>query len=133
MSWFERSAAFGALREAAKRNVPVLVTTDHGAVHCNRPLTIYARRDATPNLRYKFGRDMRVDNETGVFPVSDPSLLRLPHGGFQATCFLCREDYFFVYPTKLREYQGRYRDSFLHGGVSPEEMLLPVALLTPRG
>ena len=45
---------------------------------------------------------------------------------------LCREDYFFVYPTKLREYQNRYRDNFLHGGVSPDEMVLPVALLTPR-
>jgi hypothetical protein len=46
---------------------------------------------------------------------------------------LAREDYFFVYPTKLREYQSRYKDSFLHGGVSPDEMILPVALLRPRG
>jgi CheY-like chemotaxis protein len=132
VSWFQRSGALRAAQEAAKLGVPVLLTTDHGAVHCNRPLTIYARKDATPNLRYKFGRDMRVDNEAGVFSVTDPAALRLPPRGFHSTCMLCRDDYFFVYPTKLREYQGRYRDSFLHGGVSPEEMLLPVALLTPR-
>jgi len=132
VSWFERSAAFGALKEAAKRGVPVLLTTDHGSVHCNRPLTIYAHRDATPNLRYKFGHDMRVDNRAGVLAVNDPVQLRLPPRGFHATYMMCRDDYFFVYPTKLREYQGRYRDSFLHGGVSPEEMVLPVALLTPR-
>ncbi len=131
-AWFERSAAFGALKEAAKRGVPVLLTTDHGSVHCNRPLTIYAHRDATANLRYKFGRDMRVDNKAGVLSVTDPQALRLPPRGFHSTYMMCREDYFFVYPTKLREYQGRYRDSFLHGGVSPEEMVLPVALLTPR-
>jgi len=132
VSWFERSAAFGAVKEAARRGVPVLLTTDHGSVHCNRPLTIYAHRDATPNLRYKFGRDMRVDNRAGVFAVNDPVQLRLPPRGFHARYMMCRDDYFFVYPTKLREYQGRYRDSFLHGGVSPEEMVLPVALLTPR-
>ena len=132
VSWFERSAAFGALKGAAKRNVPVLFTTDHGSVHCNRPLTIYAHRDATPNLRYKFGRDMRVDHAEGVLAVTDPEALRLPPRGFHSTYMMCRDDYFFVYPTKLREYQGRYRDSFLHGGVSPEEMVLPVALLTPK-
>lgn len=132
VSWFERSAAFSALRDAAKRGVPVLLTTDHGSVHCNRPLTIYAHRDATPNLRYKFGREMRVDNNAGVLSVKDPQALRLPPRGYHSTYMMCREDYFFVYPTKLREYQGRYRDSFLHGGVSPEEMVLPVALLTPK-
>ena len=132
VSWFERSAAFSAVVEAAKQGVPVLLTTDHGSVHCNRPLTIYAHRDATSNLRYKFGRDMRVDNNSGVLAVKDPLALRLPPRGFHSTYMMCRDDYFFVYPTKLREYQGRYRDSFLHGGISPEEMVLPVALLTPR-
>jgi CheY-like chemotaxis protein len=132
VSWFERSAAFSAVKEAAKQGVPVLLTTDHGSVHCNRPLTIYAHKDATPNLRYKFGRDMRVDNNAGVLAVKDPHDLRLPPRGFHSTYMMCRDDYFFVYPTKLREYQGRYRDSFLHGGISPEEMVLPVALLTPR-
>jgi len=132
VSWFERSAAFDALKEASRRGVSVLLTTDHGSVHCNRPLTIYAHRDATPNLRYKFGRDMRVDNTASVLSVTDPVALRLPPRGYHSTYMMCHEDYFFVYPTKLREYQGRYRDSFLHGGVSPEEMVLPVALLTPR-
>ena len=64
--------------------------------------------------------------------ASSADELRLPPGGMRQNYLLCREDYFFVYPTKLREYQNRYRDSFLHGGVSPEEMILPVALLTPR-
>jgi hypothetical protein len=132
-AWFERSAALAALREAARRGVPVLLTTDHGSVHCNRPVTVYAKRDASANLRYKFGRDLRVEQPSAVLATSDPDALRLPPGGFHVNYLLCREDYYFVYPTKLREYQGRYRDSFLHGGVSPEEMILPVALLTPRG
>ena len=132
VTWFERSAALGALREASRRGVRVLLTTDHGSIHCNRPATVFARRDATQNLRYKFGRDLRVEDPSTAFVVSDASALRLPDRGYRNNYALCREDHYFVYPTKLREYQSRYRDSFLHGGVSPEEMILPVALLTPR-
>jgi hypothetical protein len=111
----------------------VLLTTDHGSVHCNRPVVTYARSDATANLRYKFGRNLRVEDPSAVLSASDPDDLRLPPRGFQSNYVLCRDDYYFVYPTKLREYQNRYRDSFLHGGVSPEEMILPAVLLTPRG
>jgi CheY-like chemotaxis protein len=132
VTWFERSAAYQALVMAARRGVRVLVTTDHGSLHCHRPATIYAKRDATSNLRYKFGDDLRVENPAAVFATTEADDLRLPPGGMKRNYALCRDDYFFVYPTKLREYQQRYRDSFLHGGISPEEMVLPAALLTPR-
>jgi DNA-binding response OmpR family regulator len=132
VTWFERSTAFAALQEASRRGVKVLLTTDHGSIHCNRPATIYARRDATANLRYKFGRDLRLEDPSTAMLVTDPRQLRLPDRGFSNNYALCRGDHYFVYPTKLREYQGRYRDSFLHGGISPEEMILPVALLSPK-
>ena len=93
---------------------------------------MFAKRDATANLRYKFGADLRVENPSAVYLTPDAGDLRLPRGSLQTRYALCRDDYYFVYPTKLREYQNRYRDSFLHGGLSPEEMVLPVALLTPR-
>ena len=132
LTWFERSAAYRALEVAARRGVRVLFTTDHGSLHCHRPATVYAKRDATANLRYKFGDDLRAETPSAVLAASDADALRLPPGGLKTNYLLCREDFFFVYPTKLREYQRRYRDSFLHGGVSPEEMVLPAALLTPR-
>lgn len=132
VTWFERSPALKALRLAASRGVRVLLTTDHGSIHCRRPTTIFAGRDASTSLRYKFGHDMKVENPAAVMTTSDPDEWRLPPGGLNQTYALCREDFFFVYPTRLREYQNRYRDSFLHGGVSPDEMVLPVALLTPR-
>jgi len=130
--WFERSAAFRLLREAAARGVPAVVTTDHGSILCERPVTVYARRDATTNLRYKFGQDLRAERAEAVFAVSDERVLGFPRGRLATNYLLALEDYFFVYPTKLREYQARYRGSFLHGGVSPEEMVLPVAVLLPR-
>lgn len=130
--WFERSEAFAAIREAIRNGVSVLVTTDHGSIHCHRPVTVFAKRDATQNLRYKFGDDLRAEDPSLVFSVSDERILRFPKGRSATNYVLGLEDAFFVYPTKLREYQARYRGSFLHGGISPEEMVLPVALVTPR-
>ncbi|HSM60943.1 MAG TPA: response regulator [Longimicrobiales bacterium] len=131
-SWFERSTAYQVLKEAAQAGHRVVLTTDHGSILCQRPATVYARRDATANLRYKFGQDLRVDHRSTAFATKDEADLRLPSGRLGMTYLLALEDHFFVYPTKLREYQARYRNSFLHGGISPEEMIVPVARLTPR-
>ncbi len=133
IAWYEGSSLRGALRLLRARGVRVLLTTDHGSVHCHRPTTVFAKRDATLSLRYKYGDDLRAETRADVFAVEDGSKVRLPVGGLKTNYLFAREDFFFVYPTKLREYQSRYRDSFLHGGISPDEMILPVALLKPRG
>lgn len=130
--WFERSEALTAIREAMKAGVPVLVTTDHGSIHCHRPATVFAKRDTTANLRYKFGDDLRAEDRTVAFATNNERILRFPTGRAATNYLIALEDVFFVYPTKLRQYQARYRGSFLHGGISPEEMILPLALLTPR-
>ncbi|MFQ5537549.1 MAG: response regulator [Gemmatimonadota bacterium] len=131
-AWFERSTAFQVLREAARGGSKVVLTTDHGSILCQRPATVFARRDATSNLRYKFGQDLRAEDPSTAFATADAQALRLPPGGLGMSYLVALEDHFFVYPTKLREYQARYRNSFLHGGISPEEMIVPVACLTPR-
>ena len=130
--WFRRSAAFALLQEAARRRVPVLLTSDHGSIHCHTPATVYAKRDASPNLRFKFGEDLRAEIPEQALLFRHEEDLRLPRRGLGANTLLAAGDAFFVYPTKLREYQGRYRGSFLHGGVTPEECILPASLLTPR-
>jgi CheY-like chemotaxis protein len=130
--WFERSAALRILRHAAAQGVEVVLTSDHGSILCERPVTVFARRDATSNLRYKFGQDLRAEQPSAVFSVNDESLLRFPRGKLATNYLIGLEDYFFVYPTKLREYQARYRGSLLHGGATPEEMILPVATLRSR-
>jgi len=130
--WFERSALLSLLREASRRRISVVITSDHGALHCNTPTTVFAKRDATANLRYKFGEDLRAERADHALLFTNPDDLRLPHRAPGTNTLLAAGDTFFVYPTKLREYQGRYRGSFLHGGVTPEECILPVALLTPK-
>ena len=132
LQWFKRSALFSVLQEARRRNVKVLVTSDHGSIHCHTPATVFAKRDATQNLRYKFGEDLRAENPEYALLFKNEDALKLPRRGLGANTLLASGDSFFVYPTKLREYQSRYRGSFLHGGVTPEECILPVSLLTPR-
>ena len=130
--WFQRSALFSLLKEASRRKVSVLLTTDHGSIHCNTPATVFAKRDATLNLRYKFGEDLRAERPEQALLFPSEEAIKLPKKGNGANTLLATGDCFFVYPTKLREYQSRYRGSFLHGGVTPEEVILPLALLTPK-
>ena len=72
-TWFERSPVLAALEEAERRNVPVLLTTDHGAIHGNTPATVFAKRDATANLRYKFGEDLRAEDPEAAIMVENRS------------------------------------------------------------
>lgn len=132
LQWFQRSALWSLLREAARRKITVVVTSDHGSIHCATPATVFAKRDATANLRYKFGEDLRAERAEHALLFQNADRLRLPRRGLGANTLLAVGDTFFVYPTKLREYQGRYRGSFLHGGVTPEEVIVPLALLTPK-
>jgi CheY-like chemotaxis protein len=131
-AWFERSTAFEVLKEAARQGHRVILTTDHGSILCQHPTTVFARKDATSNLRYKFGQDIRAEVASTAYNTRDEKDLRLPSGRMGMSYLIALDDYFFVYPTKLREYQARYRNSFLHGGISPEEMIVPIASLTPR-
>ena len=131
-SWFERSTAYQVLRGAASAGHRVVLTTDHGSILCQRPTTVFARKDTTANLRYKFGQDLRAENASHAFATNNQLDLRFPQGRLGTNYVIALGDFFFVYPTKLREYQQRYRNSFLHGGISPEEMIVPVACLTPR-
>jgi len=130
--WFERSTALTVIREAARTGAKVVLTTDHGSILCQRPTTVYARKDATSNLRYKFGVELRAEDANAALGTRSARDLRLPEGRQGTNYLIALDDHFFVYPTKLREYQARYRNSFLHGGISPEEMIVPVATLTPR-
>ena len=118
-AWFERSSLKTALIEAERRRVRVVLTSDHGSIHCLSPATVFAKRDATNNLRFKFGEDLRAEVPESAITVENPESYGLPRRGLGVRCLFATEDRFFVYPTKLREYQARYRGSFLHGGVSP--------------
>jgi CheY-like chemotaxis protein len=131
-SWFQHSALFGMLRTlSTQKDVKIILTSDHGSVRCLRGSKVIGDREASTNLRYKFGRNLRADERQAVF-VKYPKDYKLPRASVTTNYILAKEDYYFVYPTDYHKYLNQYRDSFQHGGISMEEMMLPVVTLTPK-
>ena len=132
-SWFVHSSLFGMLRTLSKnKNVTVLLTTDHGSIRCLRGSKVLGDREASTNLRYKYGRNLKSEEKAAIF-VKNPLEFKLPKRGVAINYIIAKEDFYFVYPTDYHKYLNQYRDSFQHGGVSMEEMILPVVRLEPLG
>lgn len=130
-SWFEHSHLFDMLKKLASLDSAIVITTDHGSVIGTRGAMAYGKRDTSTNLRYKYGDNLNCDPKQ-AWLIKDPKQLRLPTWGLATTYIIALEDYYFVYPTKYSEYKRHYRDSFQHGGISPDEMILPVVTLRPK-
>jgi len=130
-TWFEHSSLFKILKSASRAGIKVVLTTDHGSIRAMRGSTVYADKETSTNLRYKYGRGIRGDNKQ-LIEVKDPKRYGLPAMGINTNYLIAKEDYYFVYPTNYHRYLALYRDSFQHGGVSLEEMILPVVTLEPH-
>ena len=130
-SWFTHSPLFEILKSFAKRDFTVVVTSDHGSVLCSRGTMAHGRRDTSTNLRYKYGDNLNCDPKD-AWLIKNPSQYRLPEFGLATTYLIAKEDYFFVYPNNYNEYIRQYNNSFQHGGISLEEMVVPIAVMSPK-
>ena len=125
-SWFMHSSLLGMFKVISKmKGAKVIVTTDHGSIRTMRGSKVLGDREASTNLRFKFGRNLKADEKHAIF-VKDPHEYKLPRRGVTISYIFAKEDYYFVYPTDYHKYLAYYKDSFQHGGVSMEEMILPV-------
>jgi hypothetical protein len=130
-AWFTHSPLYDIFRALSTQDCVVVLSTDHGAVLGRRAALVYGNRDTSTNLRYKFGLNLNTDPKQAVI-VRKPMDYLLPDDGVNKNYVLAREDYYFVYPTRFHEYERQYRGSFQHGGISIEEMILPLLTLTPK-
>ncbi len=130
-SWFEHSSLFEILRYLSKRKAVVVITTDHGSILGTRGTKAYGKKDTSTNLRYKYGDNLNCDPKEAIL-IRDPAQYKLPKLNLSTNYIIAKEDYYFVYPTHYHEYLNRYRNSFQHGGVSLEEMILPIVTLNPK-
>ncbi|MGA0045948.1 MAG: response regulator [Candidatus Kapaibacteriota bacterium] len=131
-SWFQHSSFYGILKYLSTvKDVQIVITTDHGSVRCLRPSKVIGDRDTTTNLRYKIGRNVKGEERDAMI-IRNPEEYKIPAPGLATTCVIAKEDRYFVYPTDYNKYVAKYRDSFQHGGISLEEMILPVVVLEPR-
>lgn len=131
-SWFTHSSLLGTLKMISTiKNAKVFITTDHGSIRCLRGAKVLGDKETSTNLRFKYGRNLKVDEKHAVF-VRDPMEFKLPRRGVTTSYIIAKEDYYFVYPTEYHKYLSYYKDTFQHGGISLEEMILPMISMEPR-
>jgi CheY-like chemotaxis protein len=130
-SWFEYSPLKDMFAFIANNNSKVVVTTDHGTVLVKKPTKVLGEKDLTTNLRYKLGRNMKY-NSKEVFEINHPKDVFLPVVNMSSKYIFAREDCFFAYPNNYNYYVNHYKETFQHGGVSLEEMIIPIVTLSSK-
>lgn len=130
-SWFIHSPLKELFQCIASSGARVILTTDHGTIRVETPVKIAAERNINPNPRYKTGRNLGVDSSK-VLRFDNPAEFGLPSAGMTCEYVFAKGRDFFAYPSNFNHYARHYRDTFQHGGVSMQEMLVPIATLTPK-
>jgi len=130
-SWFEHSALLDIIRQLAAKKVRLVITTDHGTVHVKEPSKVVGDRNVNTNLRYKQGKALDY-NPKEVFEVKNPADAFLPKQNVSTRYIFAKEDKFFAYPNNYNHYVNYYRNTFQHGGISLEEMIIPYITLSPK-
>jgi len=130
-TWFTHSPLFAILKAYAGRDCTIIITSDHGSVLCRRGTMAHGRRTTSTNLRYKYGDNLKGEPREAVI-IKKPQEWRLPSFTISTTYLIAREDMYFVYPNNYNEMVRRFQNSFQHGGISLEEMIVPVAVLNPK-
>ncbi|SFO61559.1 bifunctional response regulator/alkaline phosphatase family protein [Prevotella sp. tf2-5] len=128
VSWFRHSIMSQLLRQLAQTDYQVIITTDHGSIRTNSPVKIIGDRNTNTNLRYKLGKNLSYDDKD-LFVIKDPQKAFLPSPNISTSYVFATGDKFFAYPNNYNYYVTYYRNTFQHGGISMEEMIIPFITL----
>ncbi len=131
LSWFRHSAVKDLFRALAALDYTVVLTTDHGSIRCNTPVKVVGDKNTNTNLRYKLGKNLSY-NPKEVFEIRDPLKAKLPAPNLSTSYIFALGDSFFAYPNNYNYYVSYYKNTFQHGGISMEEMLVPLITLRPK-
>lgn len=128
LSWFRHSIMAQLLRQLAQTDYRIVITTDHGSIRTNSPVKIIGDRNTNTNLRYKLGKNLSYDDKD-LFVIKEPQKAFLPSPNLSTSYVFATGDKFFAYPNNYNYYVTYYRNTFQHGGISMEEMMIPFITL----
>jgi len=131
LSWFKNSPLLEMIQKAQRMGLKLIITTDHGTINTNRPSKVIGEKNISSNLRYKTGRSLTY-NEKEVYAVKDPKDIYLPSLHMSSSFVFAKEDYFFAYPNNYNHFVKYYKNTYQHGGISLEEMIIPCVVMSPK-
>ncbi len=130
-SWFKNSPLLEMIQQAQQMGFKLIITTDHGTINVKNPSKVIGDRDTSLNLRYKTGRSLSYESKD-VLAAKDPKTIHLPSINMNSSFIFAKSDLFFAYPNNYNHYVSYYRNTYQHGGVSLEEMIIPFVVLSPK-
>lgn len=131
LSWFKHSPTYELFRRIAQLGYKVILTTDHGTIRVQNPVQIIGDKNTNTNLRYKVGKSLNFQDKN-LFEITHPKQVGLPCPNISSSYVFCSGEDFFAYPNNFNYYAQFYRNTFQHGGISMEEMLIPLVTLDPK-
>lgn len=130
-TWLEHSSTINLFRRIAELGYKIILTTDHGSIRVDNPIKIVGDKNTNTNLRYKLGKNLSYQSKQ-VFEIKKPAEFGLPALNLSTSYVFASGHDFFAYPNNYNHYVGYYKDTFQHGGISLEEMLIPLITLEPK-
>jgi len=130
-NWFEQSWLLRVLKYFSENDITVIITSDHGSIRVQNDVLVAADKNASTGVRYKYGRNLNTSQKNAII-IREPKKYRLPEFGPQPTYLIAKNDNYFVYPNDANKYQEKFKNSFQHGGISMEEMIIPVGFMRSR-
>ncbi len=124
LSWFKNSPLLEIIQKAQQMGMKLIITTDHGTINTTKPSKVIGDKNISSNLRYKTGKSLSY-NKKEVYEVKNPKDIFLPKLSMSSSFIFAKEDYFFAYPNNFNHYVKFYKNTYQHGGISLEEMIIP--------
>jgi len=131
LSWFKNSPLLEMIHQSQLLGFKLIITTDHGTINVKNPSKVVGDRETSLNLRYKTGRSLTYENKD-VLVAKDPKAIHLPSITMSSSFIFAKGDLFFAYPNNYNHYVSYYRNTYQHGGVSLEEMIIPFVVFSPK-
>jgi len=130
-NWFENSSLLKIIKTAAENGFKLVITTDHGTIYVKKPSKVVGDRETSTNIRYKTGRSLTYEDKD-VWAINNPDKLFLPKGNLSSKYIFAKNNIFLAYPKNYNHFVNYYKDTYQHGGISLEEVIIPISILEPK-